>query len=237
MEEHTFNNNSDVYTYIKNEDTSIPNRSDRNRKRQIEIHSIVNLLEQFKQNIFTEFPAKLIHSDRPDFRIISKNNAVGIEVTEAIPEQLARTEAVANQHFSNGVLIEPEIFEKDVPHRTNDEIVRILKKSNNELFGPPSFGKSIEKRWIQGILNCVGIKTKKLNNTEFEKFQMNWLLIYDSQIRSGLNKEYVLTKLPDSFNGYFNEKGKYIFDRIIILSGKYFYIADSENVIIQRKST
>lgn len=237
MEEHTFNTISDVSTFLISVDTSIPNRLEGGRKKQIEISATVNFLNQSKDEIFTEFPAKLVHSDKPDFRIFSKNNAIGIEVTEAIPEQLARAKVLLEKHFSEDTILEPEFFERDEPKIKNDEIIKIHKRSNKELFGPPSYGKSIEKRWLQGINNSVIKKTKKLNHVEFDKFQMNWLLIYDDQIRSGLDKKYILTKLSVNFNNYFNEKELYIFDRIIILSGKYFYIVDSKNVIIQRRST
>lgn len=237
MEEHTFNTISDVNNYLKSVDTPIPNRSDSRSKKQIEISIIVKLLKQSEDEIFTNFPTKFIHHDKPDFRILSTNDSIGIEVTKAIPEKLERAKVLLENHFPDDAILEPEFFERDETKMVNDDIITIHKKSNTELFGPPSYGKSIEKRWIQGIINCVDVKTKKLNNNEFAKFQMNWLLIYDDQTRSGLDKKYILNKLSVNFNNYFNEKELYIFDRIIILSGKYFYIVDSENVLIQRRST
>lgn len=233
MEEHTFNTISDVSTFLISVDTSIPNRLEGGRKKQIEISATVNFLNQSKDEIFTEFPAKLVHSDKPDFRIFSKNNAIGIEVTEAIPEQLARAKVLLEKHFSEDTILEPEFFEQDEPKIKNDEIIKIHKRSNKELFGPPSYGKSIEKRWLQGINNSVIKKTKKLNHVEFDKFQMNWLLIYDDQTKANLDKEYVLAKLSVDFNDYFNDKENYIYDRIIIVSGEYFYFIEPKNVYIK----
>jgi len=65
-------------------------------------------------------------------------------------------------YFPNGIL-EPEFFGWDSPKRNNSEILKILKKLQKALFGDPSFGKTIENKWIQGINDCITFKTEKLN--------------------------------------------------------------------------
>ena len=230
MKEYTFENILEVDAFLKSIDILVPQRSEGRKTEHTERYSIVNYLDQFKNDIFTDFPVQLIHYDKPDFRILSKNKSIGIEVTESIPEQLARATVLLEKHFPNGGILEPEFFGWNTPDRTNDEIVEILKKSNDRLIGQPSYGKSIEKNWIQGIHECIINKTKKLNQYDFDKFMMNWLLIYDNQIKIFLDTEYVENSLYIVLDNYFGKEEKYIFDRIVILSGKYFYSIETENV-------
>ena len=179
MKEYTFENILEINSFLESSNIS-------ESRGLEERYFIVNYLNQFKDDIFTEFPVKLIYHDKPDFRILSQN-------------------------------------------RTNDQIVEKLNKSQEGLFGPGYFGKAIERKWIQGIYRCIINKTQKLNKNGFDKFPMNWLLICDKQTRAFLDKEYVLKKLHVGLKNYFNEKDKYIFDRIIIQSGKYFYLIEVEH--------
>lgn len=222
MKEYSFNNLQELDTFLKSIDISVPLRSEGRKTEHTERYSIVNFLSQSKNDLFNDFPIKLIHSDKPDFRILSESISIGIEVTELIPEQLARAASLLEIHFSNDGELESEFFGWDAPQRTNDEILEILNKSNERLIGT-SYGKIVEERWMQGIYGCINNKIRKLNNDNFEKLTENWLLIYDNQIRVSLDKEYLINKFPLIMNNYLNNVTNYVFDRIIVESGNYFY--------------
>ena len=130
-------------------------------------------------------------------------------------------------HFPDGGLLEPQFFGWDAPDRTNDEILEILKKSNEKLFGPGFSGKSIEEEWMHGIYGCINNKTRKLNKDSFGKYSKNWLLIYDNQTRAFFDNDYLIDKFPIILNNYFDSPCRYIFDKITIESGSYFYIINS----------
>jgi hypothetical protein len=227
MRKYTFNNKSDVDAFLKDIDIDVPLRSKDRKTGYTENYSIADFILQAKNEIFTDFPVELFYSGKPDFRIISAKHSIGIEVTEAIPEQLARAIYLSELHFPQGI-IEPEFFGWDAPERTEDEILEILKKSNEMLIGNGFSGDSIEENWVNGIYDCVIKKTEKLNNKGFEKFTNNWLLIYDNQTGSFLKQVAISNKVPFVFENYFNEPEILIFDKIIIDSGKYFYVIDSE---------
>lgn len=229
MKEYSFNNIQEVNTFLESIDISVPGRNEGRKTEHTERYSIISFLLKTKNEVFTDFPAKLIHYDKPDFRILTKKISIGIEVTESIPEQLARANYLLDHHFPNGGLLEPVFFGWDAPERTNDEIIEILKKSNERLIGQPSYGNSIEVKWMRGIYDCIKNKTQKLNKDDFEKYSKNWLLIYDNQTRIFLDSNYLLVEFPSVLNEYFNDTINIIFDKIIIETGNDFYFIDSES--------
>ena len=228
MKKYKFNNLIEVTTYLKSIDISVPSRSKGRKTIHTEISSIVTFLLHSKNDIFVNFPIELIHADRPDYRIFTDSRSIGIEITESIPEQLARASALLDKYFPVGSLLQPEFFGWDAPKRTNDEIMEIIKKSNIRLMGNGYTGKSIEVNWMKGIYGCIKNKTHKLNKNGFHKFDKNWLLIYDNQTRIFIDKNYVLNNFPNILGNYFDDKVNCVFNKIIIESGSYFYFIDSK---------
>ncbi len=228
MTKNKFNNLFEVTTYLNSIDIFVPSRSKGRKTKHTEMYSIVILLLQFKDDIFVDFPIELVYADRPDYRISSDSKSIGIEITESIPEQLARASSLLDKYFPDGSLLEPEFFGWNAPKRTNDEIIEIIKKSNLCLIGDGFSGESIEVNWMQGIYGCIKNKTQKLNNKGFHKFDNNWLLIYDNQTKIFLDKKYILNHFPNILCNYFVEADNYLFDKIIIESGEYFYFIDSK---------
>jgi hypothetical protein len=232
MKEYSFNKIVEVNAFLESIDISVPLRSKGRKTEHTERYSIVNFLLQTKNEIFTSFPTRLIHFDKPDFRIISQTQSIGIEVTESIPEQLARASFLFDKHFPEGGMFEPEFFGWDMPDRNNDEILEILIESNKKMCCQPTYGKYIEDQWMKGISGCILHKTKKLNKGDYEIFENNWLLIYDNQIRFRLDKDYIKESFHTFQNNYFNESVNRIFDKIFIEYDDYFYIINSAQFII-----
>ncbi len=231
MENEVFNFTSkyDYNLQIKHIDISVPLRSQGRRSEHTERYSIVSFLQNFVNKDLFNFPFKLTYRDKPDFSIESYNEKIGIEFTESVPEQLARASSLLEKHFSGYPKLEPEFFGWEAPERTNDEILEILSKSQKKLIGQGFSGKSIEVNWIEGIIRCLLNKTMKLNSKDFEKFDKNWLLIYDNQTRSSLNREFVSEKIVSILSGYWKDDKEFRFSRIFIESGKYFYQLEPES--------
>jgi hypothetical protein len=225
--DYSFSNLEELNNFLNTSDISVPFRSKGRKTVHTEKYSLINFLSKFKKDIFIHFPTKLVHLDKPDFRILTESFSIGVEVTEVIPEQLAKASFLLEVNFPNGHL-EPEFFGWDAPIRSNDEILEILKKSNKNLISNGFSGKSIEENWMRGTYNCILSKTSKLNKNNFEKFQMNWLLIYDNQTRDLLDQNYLKSHFPLIINDYFVPKNDYLFDRIFIESGNYFYYIKSD---------
>jgi hypothetical protein len=228
MEKEAFNftNKSEFNWQIKLIDVFVPLRNQGRKSEHTERYSIVSFLKNFINEDLFNFPFTLTHRDKPDFSIESYNEKIGIEFTESVPEQLARASSLLEKHFSGYAKLEPEFFGWDAPDRTNDEILEILSKSQKQLIGQGFNGNSVEEKWIEGIVGCLINKTTKLTRPDFEKFDKNWLLIYDNQTRIFLDREYVQMKLKPILKEYWEKDKELKFDKIFFESGKYFYQLD-----------
>lgn len=229
MEEkvYCFANRQDFDSKIKKIDISVPLRIEGRKTEHTESYSIVSFLKNFIDSQLFHFPIRVIHRDKPDFYIEIPNKKIGVEFTESIPQQLAYATALLEEHFPNGQL-EPEFFGWDAPERSKDEILEILAKSKERLIGEGSFGDSVEEQWLLGIYGCILNKTKKLNNSNFTKFEQNWLLIYDNQLKAFLNKDYVSNKIKSILDEYWTDSKEIKFSRIFIESGDYFFNLSSD---------
>jgi hypothetical protein len=167
-----------------------------------------------------------LHQDRPDFQISFNNKNIGIEHTQAIPEQLAKALAILDKCFPDTAIIEPEFFNWDSPRRSKKEIKKIITESQIALHGNGYYGKSAEVSWIKRIKNCIEHKTKKLNNPKFKKYKENWLLIYDNQSSPSLDEKYVSEKLGIFLSRYCKNNGKIMFDKIFIEYGVDIFVID-----------
>jgi hypothetical protein len=224
MQNQTINNENDLDVFIKKYDISIPLRLQCRRAGHTEKYSFFQFINQFRKKIINDYPVKLIHADKPDFRIVTKNESIGLEVTESIPEQLARASALLENNFPDGGRLEPEFFGWDAPERTNEEILDILNESNRKLIGQGFSVNSVEAKWMNGKKKCIYYKTEKLNNKDFKKFESNYLLIYDNQTRVCFDQHYFRSYFTVIIEEYYFSKSEFKFDKIFINSGNYFYL-------------
>jgi hypothetical protein len=226
--EYTFNSSGNFQKEILNVESFVPERSKGRKTEHTEKYSIVSFLRNFYNNNYFNFPFTLTHRDKPDFSIISPLHKIGIEFTESIPEQLARAEYLLEKYFGKYSKLEPEFFDWDAPERTDSEILNILQKSQIRLIGQGYAGKSVEENWLLGIQGCITNKTNKLNNSDFERFECNYLLIYDNQTKPMLDKNYVNETFFPFLKTYWNGNSRITFDKVFIDSGKYFFVIEKE---------
>jgi hypothetical protein len=209
----------------------VPLRSKGRKTEHTERYSLVSFLEAFHlENLFT-FPFKVIFRDRPDVLIVLPKGNVGLEITEAIPEQLARAQYLLEKNFAGLRKLEPQFFGWDAPERNDEEILEILRKSQVQLIGKPPYGNSIEDKWLIGIEKCITNKTKKLSKPGFEKFKTTWLLIYDNQSDPTFDDNYVLQELSPLFDNYWNINIP-AFDKIFIDLGKRFFLIENGSALL-----
>lgn len=228
MREYSFSNQKELDTFLDNIDISVPSRSKGRKTEHTEMYTIISFLKEFHNKEEFSFPFTLTHRDKPDFLITSQTKKIGIEFTESIPKQLAKATYLLEKHFECYAKLEPEFFGWDAPERTDNEILEILKKSQERLIGQGFVGKSIEIKWILGIKGCINKKTKKLNNSEFEIFENNYLLIYDNQTKPMLDKNYIVENLFPFLKEYWNENIQKTFDKVFIDSGEVFLVITKE---------
>ncbi len=155
-----------LFKTLRGVDLSVPGRTEGRKTYHAETWTICRLLSTLAAaNRFT-FPISVTHRDRPDFLIQDASAKIGVEVTEAIPEQYAAYCALAERDFP-GVLRELAHF-------------RLLSSAGWE-------GDDPEREWALFIRSAVDTKLTKLARTDFMKFDQNWLSIYDNLPMPNIN--------------------------------------------------
>lgn len=173
-------------------DLTVARRTRGRTKQQTERWTICRLLSTLAQTDKLEFPITAVHRDRPDFLIQVENTSIGVEVTESIFQQFAAFSALAEQEYPNA-LLELAHFRWDSPKREVAEMRVLLSQSR--LTSDGWAGDHPEREWARFIQSAVNTKLEKLAASEFEKFDRNWLAIYDNLPLPHINLEDAIAHL------------------------------------------
>ncbi len=160
---------------IKTIDTTVPLRTEGRKTEHTESWVISRLLSTLDSYDRLTFPLAVRHQDKPDFLLLQNKRSIGIEVTEAIPEQYAAFAALAEREFPNTAR-DPGHFRPGTSRKTTEEMRDILKQ--NRLTSPPWEGSSAEREWATHIEQTIRTKNAKLQKSDFNKYEENWLAIY-----------------------------------------------------------
>ncbi len=178
--------NTQLLKQLKEIDISVP--KDRKDRKNIHIERWIffQLLATLAESNELNFPLKIEKGESPDFVIINKEKIVeGIEITEAINPDYLKTESLpeAKNNYSG---LERSLF-KWKKRRKLKELREIATRT--ELSGPPWMGNSVEREYVEIVVDVTNTKTKTLNKNTFKKFKTNTLLIYINQSLPGLGDE------------------------------------------------
>jgi len=144
-------------------------------KEQCEKRSICRLLATLSENnLIIEYPLKLYHRDRPDFNLKFETKSIGIEVTEAIQQDYAEAVAITEKEDLE-TIIDLSLFKWGAKKKNSKELREVISQ---EKIGETWEGDRVESEWAQAIWDAVKKKTAKLN--AFQRFDEDWLLIYDN---------------------------------------------------------
>lgn len=192
-------------------DISVPARTEKRTRDHTERWSICRLLATFASHKQFHYPMQLYHKDKPDFRLICGQSKIGVEVTEAIPQNLAAADALAEKEKPSASL-DISKLKWGEKNKSARELRKIM--AENRLTGPGWVDDEPEKEWSQSILDTCRKKTEKLRAPGFDKFDHNWLLIHDNlapPIREvDRSLKYLIEKLAD----YWHES--VIYDSVLI---------------------
>ena len=141
-------------------DIDVPPRSEGRRNHHAERYCIAHLLATLPVEQLS-FPLTLTHSDKPDFLLAMFRADVGIEHTEAVPENIARAD----------FLREKEGLGPD------GELRREIEADES---GPGWCGDSPEREWAAAMAHYVKEKMPKATADGFVRYPANWLIVYDN---------------------------------------------------------
>lgn len=170
-------NSLDLLAALQGIDISVPERTDGRTTDHTETWTGSRLLSTLAKANRLTFPVSVVHRDRPDILLECDGSKIGIEITEAISPQYAAYCALAEREFPDA-LLEPAHFRWDAPQLSVAQMRQLLSQSQMSSDGWA--GDRPEQEWALFIRSAVDAKLVKLSSPGFDKFDQNWLAVYDN---------------------------------------------------------
>ncbi|ROH86431.1 hypothetical protein ED208_15450 [Stagnimonas aquatica] len=156
-------------------DRDVPERHAGRRNQHAERYCIAHLLATIPVSRLS-FPLALAHADKPDFVLSMPSGSIGIEHTEAVPENVARAQFLRDKGSG------PDVF--FTPHATPGEPRKTAAELREEIEadepGDGWVGDSAEREWAAAITHYVQGKIPKATAPGFARHPENWLMVYDN---------------------------------------------------------
>jgi hypothetical protein len=167
---------AELRTRLAGLDIGVPTRSEGRRNYHAERYCIAHLLATLPIEQLS-FPLTLTHSDKPDFLLAMPGVEVGIEHTEAVPENIARADALRGREG-----LGPDVY--FTPHASPGEARKTAAELRCEIEadepGSGWCGDSPEREWAAAIVHHVKEKMSKAAAEGFVRHPTNWLIVYDN---------------------------------------------------------
>jgi len=182
-------------------DLHVPERGDKEDKRkteQVERWSICRFLASYGNTWFVRYPLIVEKRDRPDYRLNSRSLLVGVEITEAVSEDMAHIDAM--RHPGDEIIpLDVSLFRPGTPQRTTQELRGILEASRvknaddaqvepadefdpvgTRAMGPGWAGDGVERDWAEAMFSVITAKSASAQKPGYTYFDETWLLVYDN---------------------------------------------------------
>jgi hypothetical protein len=175
-------------------DISVPLRTEGRTTEHCERWSICRFLASFSDSELLSFPLSLVHRDKPDFLLEFGQRKVGIEATEAVPENDAAIDAYRENKEIDGLFFLKRHLPGDAKLRGAD----LKQEASSDDPGNVWGGDSVEREWAGAMKSFVIGKVAKSKKPDFDLFEKNWLLMYDNWPLPALDQAVAVKKLFES---------------------------------------
>jgi len=210
------NNESELENVLRSIDISMPPRSEGRTKEHTERYAIAHMFSALLGKGYLSYPLELIQRERPDFLLKARGVEIGIEHTEAVPQNEAHKTVLRDK--VNG----PNVYfiSRHQPGEAKKSAKELIEEIQADPSGPGWAGDSVEREWSEAMLHSVKGKIGTLAIEGFEKFKQNWLLIYDNWGLPALDRkkaaQFLLPKIieADCFDS---------FSTVHIITGDFMY--------------
>lgn len=176
-----------------------------------EFYSVVRVLGSIPL-LPGDFPLQLGKRERPDFALQLGGRSVGIEHTEAVPENRAHESRLRAELRGGFHLVTPAAIGEARKSRK-----QLLKEIEANRFPPPMVGDSVERGWAEAIAHFIARKVASAQKPGYAAYDEQWLAIYDNWPSFALERQHALALLEEHL-ATGNPFGT--FDRVFIITGQ-----------------
>ena len=202
---------SELHDNLRARDVRVPGRTEGRTTELSETWIACRFLATAGGEGLLGFPLRVEPGERPDLVVTVPWGRVGIEITEAVPEDGARVAAYSEHKGIDEFRFIPRYRVND-PRRSRAEVEEIAKGKVRNL---PRMGDSVERDWVEAMLHFVARKAESFAKPGFKEHPSNWLLVYDNWTgTAGLDEQVAMERLDQHM---FAHAPKNPFDRIFVL--------------------
>lgn len=194
---------------LRSIDVDVPAHPKDRLNGQVEIYTLVSLLGAIPWAL-TDFPVVIQKRERPDFALTLGGVTVGIEHTEAIPQNDGKARALrADGHGDGPYFVKPASVGD--PVKSQKEVLADVVANRP---GDGWVGNSAEVSWAEAIAHFIAKKAASASKPGYERYDRNWLMIYDSWPAPAVKHHVALPLLRDDLSA---RPPWDIFDRIYVV--------------------
>ena len=208
------NNASELLAALAELDITVPRRSDGRTKSHTERYAVAHLISALVEAEIIHYPMNISQRERPDFLLSMAEIQIGIEHTEAVPENEAHKTFLREKGGGSGV----HYMSRNRPGEPKKQAKELIEEIERNDAGDGWGGDTVEREWAAAMFYFVEQKVRKLLSNGFERFEQDWLLIYDNWSLPALDRHEAAQFLLNIVN---NSTALENFDYIFVLTGKY----------------
>ena len=206
-------NELELLKILAETDISVPRRSEDRTKDHTERYAIAHLLSALAGKDRISYPLILTQRNRPDFLLTSDTTKIGIEHTEAVPENEAHKTVLREKRYAP----DEYFISHHKPGEPKKHKKELIKEIVTNRAGASWVGDSMEREWAEAMFHFIERKVVSLLKDGFDRFDLDWLLIYDNW-----NPAVDRYKAATFLLKFVTENGVLQnFERIFIITGEY----------------
>lgn len=171
-------------------DVAVPENLAERKNFHVETYSLVSLLASLPWSEDC-FPVTVHRRERPDYYIKCGTFEIGLEHTEAVPQNLAKERALrAKGHGTDTHFLKPAAVD-DSPKSSKEIVAEI--EGNDPGYGWA--GDSVERSWAEAISSFINKKVENAGKDGYDLFGDERLMIYDNWPAPALDHSRALVHL------------------------------------------
>ena len=207
-----------LHTKLRDIDVSVPPRTEGRTTAHRETWVSCHFLAAIYETDLLGYPLCITSRDKPDLALSSPSECTGIEITEAVSPNAVRVDKCLEQNDNEDFIFVPLYPAGE--EKFSQQRIENIAKNQDPSQRYPFMGDQIERNWVEVMLSITRKKVKK--SPGYEKYDRNWLLIYDNW-----SPQADLDSDPDAITclseQLFNCDWKNPFDRVFILRSRHVW--------------